>query len=166
MTTGSEVGGLVVFLDDAVGRATLSLSEVGLPLIWRAGPAGGAPGGSGVSERAVTLRGLFHRPWSPAHLRVKRGATGFDIDWIARSRLNGDVWERDIGADLTRFRVRVLDGDLVVRSWETSSAVAIYETSAVGADFPGGPGPDVRIAVAQAGEVFGWGVEAVAALPV
>jgi len=64
------------------------------------------------------------------------------------------------------LRVRVLDGDLVVRSWETSSAAAIYETSAVGADFPGGHGPDVRIAVAQAGEVFGWGVEAVAALPV
>ncbi|QTC91605.1 baseplate multidomain protein megatron [Brevundimonas goettingensis] len=166
MAAGSEAGRLVVFLDDAVGRASLSLTEVGLPLIWRAGPAGGAPGGSGVSERAMTLRGLFHRPWSPAHLRVTPGATGFDIGWIARSRLNGDVWDRDLGADPMRFRVRVLDGDVVIRRWETSDASTIYETIAVGADFPGGPGPDVRIAVAQAGEVFGWGVEAVAALPV
>ncbi len=166
MAIGSEVGGLVVFLDEAASRASLSLSEVGLPMIWRAGPAGGPPGGAGVSERAVTLRGLFHRPWSPAHLRVSFGATGFDINWIVRSRLNGDVWDRDIGVDPVRFRVRVLDGDVVIRSWETSVATAIYGTSAVGADFPSGPGPDVRIAVAQAGEVFGWGVEAVAALPV
>lgn len=166
MATGSEVGGLVVFLDDAVGRVSLSLSEVGLPLIWRAGPAGAALGGVGVSERSITLRGLFYRPWSPAHLRVRRGATGFNIEWIARSRLNGDLWDRDVGADLMRFRVRVLDGDLVIRSWETSDPAAIYETSAVGVDFPGGPGPGVRIAVAQAGTVFGWGVEAVAALPV
>jgi hypothetical protein len=166
MATGSAVGSLVVFLDDAVGRASLSLSEVGLPLIWRAGPAGGPPGGAGVSEREVTLQGLFHRPWSPAHLRVSRGVTGFDIDWIARSRLNGDFWDRDVGADPMRFRVRVLDGDLVIRSWEASGTAALYEASVADADFPGGPGPDVRITVAQAGEVFGWGVEAVAALPV
>lgn len=166
MATGSEVGGLAVFLDDAVSRASVSLSEVGLPLIWRAGPAGGPPGGVGISEQAVTLRGLFYRPWSPAHLSVRQGATGYDINWIARSRLNGDVWDRDISADPMRFRIRVLDGDAVIRSWETTSAEATYGTSAISADFPGGPGADVRIAVAQAGEVFGWGVEAVAALPV
>ena len=165
MAVGSEIGGVVVFLDEAVGRASTSLSEIGLPLVWRAGPAGRVPGGAGVSEQMASLRGLFHRPWSPAHLRVSRSVTGFDIGWLARSRLNGDGWDREVAADLIRFRVRVLDGDAVVRSWETAGTATTYEISAFSADFPGVPGPNVRVAVAQAGEVFGWGVEAVATLP-
>jgi hypothetical protein len=166
MAAGSEIGALAVFLDKALGRASTMLSEIGLPLIWRAGPAGGIPAGAAVSEQRAAMRGLFYRPWSPAHLRVGRGATGYDIGWVARSRMNGDLWDRDLGADPMRFRVRVLDGDLLVRSWEVAGSAAVYETSAVSADFPAGPGPDVRITVAQAGDVFGWGVETVASLPI
>jgi hypothetical protein len=166
MGVGSDVGSRVVFLDNALGRVSASLSEIGLPMIWRVGPMGGVPGGTEMSEQTMTLRGTFYRPWSPAHLRVTETTTGFEVGWIARSRLNGDIWDRDVSADPMQFRVRVLEGDVVVRSWEATGTVTIYETSAVDADFPAGPGSDVRIAVAQAGEVFGWGVEAVAALPV
>ena len=165
MAASSGVGAMVVFLDDALPRASLALSEVGLPLSWRAGPAGGPPGGPLFAEQAVTLRGLHHRPWSPAHLRVRASAGGLAIGWIVRSRLNGDVWDREMGADPMRFRVRVLDGGLVVRTWDVESASARYETSAMAADFPGGIGPAVRIAVAQDSVIFGWGVEAIASVP-
>ncbi len=165
MAAGSEAGGLVVFLDDGLGRGSAALSELGLPLIWRAGPAGGPAGGDGVAERSVTLRSVFHRPWRPAHLRVRQGAGGYDIDWLARTRLNGDLWDRDLAADPMRFRIRVLYGDVVVRSWEVEGTAGVYEAASAAADFPGGPGPDVRIGVSQSGEVFGWGSEAVAGLP-
>ena len=165
MAIGSVVGSLVVFLDAGLGRASVSLSEVGLPMVWRAGPAGGPPGGPLISERQVTLRGLHNRPWSPAHVRVGSNAGGLAINWIARSRLNGDVWDRDLSADPLLFRVRVLDGDVVVRSWEVEGTSAVYEMGVVATDFPGGFGPDVRIGVAQASVIFGWGVEAIATLP-
>jgi len=166
MATGSAAGALVVFLDEGLGRGSALLSEIGLPLIWRAGPVGGAAGGQGVSERSVTLRGVFHRPWSPAHLRIDQGASGYDIRWISRTRLNGDLWDRDLAADPMRFRIRVLDGGDVVRIWEVEGTAGVYETGHVTADFPAGPGPGVRIGVSQAGEIFGWGSEAVTGLPV
>jgi hypothetical protein len=165
MAVGAAVGSLVVFLDDTLGRASVSSSEVGLPLIWRAGPAGGPAGGPSVSERLVTLRGLHHRPWSPAHVRVRQNATGLGIDWIARSRLDGDIWDREVSADPMRFRVRVLDGAVVVRIWEVEGLGAAYATSAMASDFPGGFGPDMRIGVAQDSVIFGWGSEAIVKVP-
>lgn len=165
MAAGSDLDGLVVFLDDALGRASIALSEVGLPLVWRAGPAGGPPGGSLVSERIVTLRGLHHRPWTPAHIRVRTEAGGLAIHWIARSRLDGDVWDRDVSANPMQFRLRVWDGVVVVRSWEVVGTEATYPAAFMEIDFPGGSGVDVRIGVAQYSVVFGWGIEAIASLP-
>ena len=64
-----------------------------------------------------------------------------------------------------RFRVRVLDGDVVVRSWEVEGLATTYGASAIASDFPGGFGLSVRIGLAQANQAFGWGVEAIVAVP-
>jgi hypothetical protein len=93
---------------------------------------------------------------------VRATAEGLAVDWIARSRRNGDVWDRDVGDDPLHFRVRVLDGGVPIRSWEVDGTGTVYGTGVMATDFPDGPGPDARIGVAQAGPVFGWGVEAVA----
>ena len=81
---GAPGGAIVVFLDQAPARAESPRAERGLPLIWRAGPAGGPAGGGGVSEVGFTATGLHERPWSPAHLRATaRTDGGFDLGLIA-----------------------------------------------------------------------------------
>lgn len=166
MVAGAPAGAVVILLDAAPVRAESPPAERGLPLIWRAGPAGGPPGGAAFSEVAYTTTGVHGRPWSPAHLRVKsREDCGFDLNWIARSRIDGDRWDgAPISTDPMRFRIRILAGSSEVRTFEAESATALYAAADVAADFPGGPGSTGAVAVAQWGEGYGWGVEATAAL--
>ncbi len=159
---GAPGGSAVVFLDQTPARADSPRAERGLPLVWRAGPAGGPAGGAGVSEIGFTTQGVHERPWSPAHLRAEgRADGGIDLDWIARSRIDGDRWDGEAVAPASiRFRVRVLDGDEAVRVFEIETATATCAAADLADDFPGGLAADSRVAVAQWGDGYGWGMEA------
>ena len=158
---GAPAGAIVVFLDEALARAASSPAERGLPLIWRAGPAGAPPGGAGTAEVTFTHLGLHGRPWSPAHLRtVERADGGIDLTWLPRSRLDGDRWDGvSESSDPSRYRVRILSGDAEVRAFEVEGEVATYAASDIAVDFPEGL-EGVEVGVAQWGEAWGWGVEA------
>jgi hypothetical protein len=162
MRAGAAAGALVVLLDAALTRAECSGAERGLSLVWRAGPSGGPAGGFGVSETTFQMTGVHHRPWSPAHLRAAaRSDGGFDLGWIPRLRFEGDRWDGEAPPlEGQRFRVRVLDGSLEVRTLEVEEPGALYAPEDAAADFPLGPGPDVLAAVAQWGPEYGWGAEA------
>jgi len=166
MEAGASAGALVVVLQAQIPRADLASGERGLPLIWRVASVGAPAGGAGVSEIPWTATGVHGRPWSPAHLKLNaRADGGRDLAWIARSRIDGDRWDGEpVSADPMRFRVRVLDGDAVVRSWEVDGAAAVYLADELTADFPAGVSEGSRLAVAQQGDGYGWGVETSIAL--
>lgn len=160
MRTGAPAGAIAVFLAPDLPRAAMSPAERGLPLVWRAGPRG-LSGGAGVSEISWVAGRVHDRPWSPAHLRrCSRTDGGFDLTWIARSRLDGDRWDGEDGDGGARFRVRVLRGGEVVRAFEVEAQAAVYGYAHLAADFPEGLPNDVIVAVAQWGESYGWGQEA------
>jgi hypothetical protein len=158
---GAARGAVVVVLDQAPARADSSRAERGLPLIWRAGAAGGPAGGSGVSEVGFTITGLYERPWSPAHLRARaRLDGGMDLSWIARARIDGDNWEGEaLASGSPRFRIRVLDGADEKRAFEVGTDAATYTAADRAVDFPAGLDGWSRIAVAQWGDGYGWGRE-------
>ncbi len=135
-------------------------------MVWRAGPAGGPAGGAGVSEVVFTTQGVHEWPWSPAHLRAgTRADGGFDLGWIARSRIDGDRWDGEgVPSGPMRFRLRVLDGEDAVRAFEVEGTSAIYAATDLAADFPGGLDGNSRVGVAQWGDGYGWGMEAFVAL--
>ena len=155
-------GAVVVVLDQAPARVDSARAERGLPLIWRAGAAGGPAGGSGVSEVGFTVTGLYERPWSPAHLRARAQLDGgFDLGWIARARIDGDRWDGEAVASASpRFRIRVLDGADEKRAFEVGTDAATYTAADRAVDFPAGLDGWSRIAVAQWGDGYGWGREA------
>ncbi|MES2834765.1 MAG: glycoside hydrolase/phage tail family protein [Pseudomonadota bacterium] len=160
MRAGAEAGADVVLLDRDLPRVESGPDERGLPLVWRAGPAGGAPGGVGFSSREETVHGLRERPWSPCRLRVEDGEDGLTIQWMARLRTGADSWEREAAAvDAARWRVRILAGEAEVRTFEVESETALYEAADVTTDWPGGVGDEAVVAVAQWSAGFGWGVE-------
>lgn len=119
-----------------------------------------------MREIAFTTQGVHERPWSPAHLRAEaRADGGFDLGWIARSRLDGDRWDGEtVASGSMRFRVRVLDGDEAVRVFEVETATATCAAADLAEDFPGGLDGNSRVAVAQWGDGYGWGTEAIIAL--
>jgi hypothetical protein len=162
---GAASGAVGVLLDQPPVRVDSPRAERRLPLIWRAGPAGGPAGGADVAELSFTTTGVHHRPWSPAHLRTLQQADGFVVSWIPRSRIDGDRWDgATVAADPTRFRLRVLDGAEAVRAFEVEGTTALYAAAEAANDFPGGFGADASVAVAQWGESYGWGLEARTAL--
>ncbi|HWQ86260.1 baseplate multidomain protein megatron [Brevundimonas sp.] len=165
MVAGSGAGAVVVLLDAPPPRTESQRAERGLPLIWRAGPAGGPAGGIAISEVSYTPTGIHGRPWSPAHLRTAaRGDGGFDLCWLARLRMDGDRWDVEPAlVDPMRFRIRILAGMATLRTYEVEGTTATYPAADVMADFPGGADSEATVAVAQWGEGYGWGMEATAA---
>ena len=163
---GADAGAIVVFLDQPPARVESPRAERGLPLIWRAGPAGGPAGGAVVSEVGFTALALQERPWSPAHLRVTaRSDSGLDLGWIARARIDGDRWDGEaVGSGSSRFRARVLNGTTEMRAFEVEGYAATCAAADLAADFPGGLDENSRIALAQWGDGYGWGIEAIVAL--
>lgn len=160
-------GAVAVFLDPPLFRVDSPRAERGLPLVWRAGPAGGPAGGAGAAEVGFTTTGVHDRPWAPAHLRAQpQSDGGIVVRWIPRSRIDGDRWDGETAAaDPSRFRLRVLDGANAVRAFEVEATQTVYTTAEATADFPGGFGVAATVAVAQWGEGYGWGLESRTALP-
>jgi hypothetical protein len=165
MRAGAAAGAVVVFLDAEAPRANIGRNERGLALVCRAGPAGAPPGGTGFTQLSFRFDGLHDRPWSPAGLRLQHEASGVRLRWTARVRRYGDTWDAEPAAtDPARFRVRVLDGESILRVAEVQGAEMLYGAAEMAVDFPAGVAEGARIAVAQWGEGFGWGVEAEIAL--
>jgi len=161
MRAGAGAGSVAVFLDDRLAQAEIGRGERGLPLVCRAGPAGAAPGGTGFSETLFVPGGVHDRPWSPVGLAVFADGEGLTIRWTPRVRMFGDGWDGEPAAmDPMRFRLRVLDGAALVRTMEVEGLSASYDAEDMAVNFPDGVTAAARIAVAQWGEGFGWGVEA------
>jgi hypothetical protein len=159
MAALTPAGAAVVVLDDALVRADLSLAERGLPLVWRAAPAGGSASGPSMSQTPQTWRGLSSRPWSPAHLRVKTASGDKLVTWIRRARLAGDGWDAEVplGEEREVYRVEILDGESVVRVVETTAPSLVYTAVQRAADFPSGPTGVLAVRVAQGSALYGRG---------
>lgn len=153
-------GAAVVVLDETLVRADVALSERGLPLVWRAAPAGGPPGGDAMAEVEAVWRNLAARPWSPAHLRRTAGADGDIVfGWIRRARLDGDGWDLEppLSEEAERYRLEILDGETVIRTAETTTPTFVWTAAMQAADFEAGAPDPVTVRVAQYSAIFGRG---------
>ncbi|SEI85924.1 Putative phage tail protein [Sphingobium sp. AP50] len=103
-------------------------------------------------EAALAIRGEALMPPAPVHLTVRGEGGGRVIGWVRRSRAGwrwsngGDV---PLGEESERYRVRVLDGERVVRSVETGVPGWTYDAAMIAAD--GAAGADWAVEVAQIG---------------
>ncbi|RYI17389.1 MAG: hypothetical protein EON48_10250 [Acetobacteraceae bacterium] len=164
MRAGAPAGAAMVFLGDEGQRASAPRAERGLPIIWRAGLAG-LSGGPGVAEVEWASVGAHDRPFSPAHLRVRRASDGGrGLNWIARARIGGDNWDVDDPVAPPNFRIRIIHDGVVVRTGDVDGCQANYSAAEMFADFPDGVPTGVIVEIAQWGEGYGWGQAAVGTL--
>ena len=157
MGTGADAGATVVVLDESLTRLDFGRDERGLPLLFRAAPAGAPPGGAGATSQTVVCLGVHDRPWSPVHLRWRSEGGDMIIGWLPRRRLFGDGWDADRSLETgLRFRLRILDGAIERRTIEVEGLQAVYPQAAQMSDFPGGLAA-ASVEVSQWGEGWGWG---------
>ncbi|MBP7001723.1 glycoside hydrolase TIM-barrel-like domain-containing protein [Amaricoccus sp.] len=157
-------GARVVLLDLAVAPVEMTAGEVGRAFFWRYGPAGKNPEGKGFKTRAHTFAGIGRRPFAPVHLTARLGGSGdLAIEWIRRTRIDGDGWPEDdgdvpLGETVERYRVEVRDGATLVRAWTVTGATSTtYTVAAQAADAIAAP---FRVRVQQISETFGRGARA------
>ncbi len=167
MAALTPAGAAVVLLDEGLPRAEVALSELGLPLLWRAAPAGSPPGGDGSATVEAVWRGLARRPWTPCHLKREDGPDGTTtFRWIRRARLAGDPLDGEppLSEEAERYRIEILDGGTMVRAAETDEPAFTWTSAMQVADFPGGAPDPVVIRVAQWSASFGFGATATRSL--
>ncbi|RJG56720.1 hypothetical protein D0Z70_05115 [Sphingobium terrigena] len=105
-----------------------------------------------VAEVAVTGEALM--PPAPVHLTARADGGGRTIGWTRRSRAGwrwssgGDV---PLGEESERYVVRVLDGDVVVRSAETVVPGWTYDAAMIAADSGAGHDGALSVEVRQLG---------------
>jgi len=152
MMAGAAEGARVVFLTGAECRLDIADWQQGLPLEWRAGDW------LSVYNHAA----VAGRPWSPAHLRVRRDDGDIVLSWTRRARAGGDWWgagEPPLEGP-EGYWVRVTGGESV-REWQVAATSAIYQATDQAVDFPAGGAALIEVAQAgKHGEPGGWsGVE-------
>ena len=161
MQDGAETGADFVLLDRAVAPLPVRRDQVGLPLIYRIGPARDDHAAPSFSEAMIVADGVGLRPLAPVHLKAKRdGGTGdIDLSFVRRTRFGGVAWEAveiPLNEDSEAYRLEIFDGATLRRSIELAAPFYRYDAAAQVTDF-GGPTAAFNIRIAQLSAAAGAG---------
>lgn len=101
------------------------------------------------------------RPLAPVHVAAVRKSDGIHIAWIRRTRIDGDGWagEVPLGEDTESYRLDILSGGAVLRSFGNTTPQALYAIADEIADF-GAPQVTLHLRVAQLSATVGAGYPA------
>ena len=154
-------GARIVILDDAVVPLPTTVEEIGLPRIWRIGPARFDVSHPSFVEVTVTAGAVGLRPFAPAHLRAHPGDDGLAITWVRTTRVGGDnlqAVEVPLGEEREAYRVTIRQGQNTLHTAEIETPNFIYTAAQQALD---GATGQISIAVAQLSATYGYGPERV-----
>ncbi|MCZ8195002.1 glycoside hydrolase/phage tail family protein [Brevundimonas sp.] len=149
----------VVVLNGALAQLSTSLTERGLPVVYRWGSSRLPTTNATWRQGSFTNAANGMKPWAPVHVRGGRDAAGnLTIHWIRRTRFGGDSWEGDtpLNEESEAYEVDILDGVTVVRTLIASAPAVTYSAAQQTADFGALP-PNLSVAVYQLSATIGRG---------
>lgn len=162
MNNPISAGAPFVLLDAALTVVPMTLDEIGLPFMWRYGPAGRDIGDITYASATHAFRGAGLEPYAPGHVRGVRTASGpadVTFSWVRRTRIGGDSWEVadvPLGEVTEAYEIEILDGSTVKRVLGTSIPSVTYSEAQQIADF-GVVQPSYSVRVYQMSAVSGRG---------
>jgi hypothetical protein len=164
-------GARVLVLTTALGQPGIAAGDVGLPMVWRAGPASRDVADASFVEETVTMAGKGRRPLSPVHVTGRRASGSGDIkvSWMRRTRTGGDSWgqvEVPLGEETETYEVEILDGSLVKRTLAALAPNVTYTSADQTTDFGATIAwpATLTVRVFQLSATFGRGMPAEATL--
>jgi hypothetical protein len=166
MRSAVAAGARFVLLDSAVTPVGITEDEIGLPFVWKCGPASRDLGSSNYVDLDHAFTGEGLKPLSPVHVRGTRAGGDLAITWVRRTRLGGDSWDGidvPLGEGEERYEIDILDGPDVVRTLTATAPSATYPAADQTADF-GAPQSSVSVRICQMSATRGRGTPAEAVL--
>ncbi|MFG1263176.1 MULTISPECIES: baseplate multidomain protein megatron [Xanthobacter] len=160
--TGAETwpaGTRLVRLDGTLVSVASGVAALGRSFRYRVGSARDDQGAEEVTEVAATISGRALTPLSPVHVRGRRTEAGVAFSFIRRTRIAGDGWEAvevPLGEASEAYRLDILDGETVRRSFTLASPETLYAAADEIADF-GAPQGELTVRVAQLSASVGAG---------
>lgn len=110
-----------------------------------------------VAPQALEFTAAAHKPYSPAHLEVALQDTGdFLITWQRRTRIGGSTLNGQdvpLGESTELYRVKIMDGDDVVQSYDVTDEDKLYTTAEQTTDW-GSPQSALTVHVCQVSPVL------------
>ncbi len=152
-------GARFVRLDEAVTTLATGLSDIGRPLPLQIIPLRGANDPAAILTHTLTPKGLALKPLSPVGLSARRIASGIEISFIRRTRMNGDNWELlevPLNEAVEAYEVEILQGSVVKRTLLTTETRALYANADELADFQSAQ-TSVSVRVMQISQTIGRG---------
>jgi hypothetical protein len=154
-------GALLVKLDEAVVPLAASLQDLGQTWRYRIGPAGRDHADPAVAEIVATVGWEALKPLSPVHASARRQGGGIRLDWLRRTRRNGDGWEPvdvPLAEDAEHYEIDVLKADTIVRTLKSTQPSVLYGNAEEAADF-GALQSALSLRIVQMSAVAGRGFE-------
>jgi hypothetical protein len=151
------VGALVVFMDASVKQLPLPLAWRGLERHYRTGPASQTYDDDSYVHEVQTIAGVGLRPYAPVHVKARWAGADVEVNWIRRSRINGDSWagiEVPLGEEVEMYQVKVFADGALKREATVTAPRWTYSQSERLAD---GVGTGFAVEVAQISMSFGAG---------
>lgn len=153
-------GSRIVIIDGAVSQIQMPNSARGLARNYRIGASSKPYDDASFVHVVETFKGIGLRPLSPCHVRASRSSEGVTISWIRRTRVDGDSWEGyevPLGESSESYRIRIIQGAIVVRQAVIAASRWVYETGMIAED---GLAGEFMVEVCQISETFGAGAAA------
>jgi hypothetical protein len=155
-----EAGARFVLLDAGVGQVDMLPGEIGLPFNWKYGPATYDIGHPAYATKlAFAFRGNGLRPLSPVHVKGQFSSGDLVLNWVRRTRIDGDGWESievPLGEESEAYEIDIMNGSTAVRTLATSTPSATYTAAQQAADF-GSPQPSYTLRICQLSPIYGRG---------
>jgi hypothetical protein len=155
-----------VFLDEHVVPIARGLDALERTMQLRIVAAGRDHGDAAAVALQATPRATALRPLSPVHLRAVRTQDGVALDWIRRTRIDGDSWAAQdvpLGEASEAYAIDVLSGSSILRTIEATAPSVLYAAADELADF-GAPQTSLSVHIAQISATVGRGFAAEAIL--
>ncbi|MFG1229373.1 baseplate multidomain protein megatron [Xanthobacter wiegelii] len=152
-------GTRIVRLDGTLVSVASGVAALGRSFIYRVGSARDDQGAEEVTEVSATVSGRALAPLSPVHVRARRTGAGVALSFIRRTRIAGDGWEAvevPLGEASEAYRLDILDGGTVRRTFTLASPEALYAAADEITDF-GAPQSEFTVRIAQLSASVGAG---------
>ena len=132
MTTSLAAGARVVFINAAWGSLNMSQDQLNIEKDYRYGPSGVVIGDVRYQDETYTPTGRPLMPFSPVHLKRKTSGSDHVLQWIRRTRVNGDGWDGSVplNEESEAYEIDIYDGSSIVRTIEVAATASTTYTAA------------------------------------